>query len=206
MSNNTSFDDSLDSVDLFPFVFKRKKVLLNNNNTDENLGNLALFLTVAPTALPAGFRSSISLEDRRLNRKQSFYQNSFEEFYNSNQLLEDLPIAPELRYLPINVSIGIGQITKVATILITTGVGRVTSFSMRCPPGAHKFTTWQKGATALAGNIEFTPDGGATWQVLQAFDFAANKTIAFDGTVGLTYRFNVSTLTTFPADIFATLT
>jgi len=103
------------------------------------------------------------------------------------------------------IGLPIGRSTKVGDALTATGTARVAPFSIIAPPGPHKVLTSQVGATVISGNIEVSEDGQATWDVLAAFDFIANVTIAFDAYPGAAYRFNVTALTTTPADIFAVL-
>ena len=103
------------------------------------------------------------------------------------------------------VGLSVGKTTVVGNALVATGTGRVLPFSIIAPPGVHKVIYNQVGATALNGNIEVSSDGGTTWRILQAFDLITNPTISHEVYHGVQYRFNVTTLTTTPANIYATL-
>lgn len=99
----------------------------------------------------------------------------------------------------------VGLPAKTADAIVATGTARIVPFSIIAPPGPHKVTSQQVGASALAGNVEWSLDGQTTWKVLVAFDFIATATVAFDAVPGAAYRFNVTTLTTTPADIISVL-
>ena len=104
-----------------------------------------------------------------------------------------------------SIGLSIGNPTKVGDALTTTGTARVRPFSIIAPPGQHKVTCQQTGATVLSGNIEQSSDGQTTWQTLVAFVLGTTPVQAFDAVPSISYRFNVTSITTTPADIFATL-
>ena len=58
---------------------------------------------------------------------------------------------------------------------------------------------------ALNGNIEATQDDGTTWDVFQAFDFAATPILNIEVPPGIRYRFNFTTVTTGPYDVYGSL-
>lgn len=101
-----------------------------------------------------------------------------------------------------------GKASIVADAVAATGVDRVKPFCISAPPGIHKVNCQQVGATVLTGNVEFSLDGGTTWQPLVAFDFTTSatvKSVRFEVDTGILYRFNVGAITTTPATIYATL-
>jgi len=58
---------------------------------------------------------------------------------------------------------------------------------------------------ALNGNIEATQDDGTTWDVFQAFDFTATPILNIEVPPGIRYRFNITTITTGPYDVYGSL-
>ena len=104
------------------------------------------------------------------------------------------------------VALHIGIPVKIADAIVATGNARVRPFGFVAPPGPHKIIMNQIGATVLTANFQVSSDGGTTWRAIgSTLDFIATPTQTQDVYPGVQFRLDVATLTTTPADIYATL-
>lgn len=186
-----------------PFIlFERDRAKQKvQSKQDRTLFNL-LENTLTPPVLTVPFLPTITLDRFNRTRKISLIRL---DFNTANKVLLFPNTIPEDTLLSLNIGLPIGLPTKIADAIVTTGTERVSGFSVIGPPVQHKVTIYQKGATALSGNIEITSDGGTTWLILAAFNLITNPVISFEVSSGIIYRLNVGAITTTPADIFAVL-